>query len=206
MRIGFLGGSFDPPHLGHLAVGRAAAETFGLDSVLFAPTANQPLKPGGAAASFEDRLAMVSLLCESEPQAGGPDFEPSSLDAPLPDGLPNYTVNTLEHLRRLHSASDCIFVIVGADAFLGLRRWKSPDTLLDIADWIVVSRPGFSLENLDSLNLSREQLDRVHLLEHVHEPASATSIRALLSQGSDCVELLPASILEYIRAHHLYGT
>jgi nicotinate-nucleotide adenylyltransferase len=206
MRIGFFGGSFDPPHLGHLAVGRAAADAFSLDRILFAPTAHQPLKPGGATASFEERLAMVSLLCELQPMNPLPRFEASSIDAPLPDGTPNYTVNTLSALRRIYSTDDIISVIVGADAFLDLRRWRSPDTLLDLAEWIVVSRPGVSLRQLESLNLRPDQLRRVHLLEHIQEPASATNVRTLLIAGSDCVGLLPASILNYIRMHHLYGT
>jgi nicotinate-nucleotide adenylyltransferase len=225
MRIGFFGGSFDPPHLGHLAVGRAAAAAFHLDAVLLAPVARQPLKPDGASAGFADRLAMVALLCAAQAQAsppvpagkpgpGGTEsgsgavFQPSSLDAPLPDGSPNYTVDTLERLRRQVMPEDRILVIVGADAFLDLRRWKAPDTLLQLAEWIVVSRPGFSLRQLDALALSTEQRARVHLLEHVHELASATGIRERLRQelhSSSAAQLLPPSILEYIRAHHLYG-
>jgi len=161
MRLGFFGGSFDPPHLGHLAVARAAAETFALDRVLFAPTAHQPLKPDGAAASFQDRLTMVSLLCDLQPADTHAHFEPSSLDAPLPDGSPNYTVNTLSTLRRLCSADDTLFVLIGADAFLGLPRWKSSETLLDLAEWIVVNRPGVSLQELLQLGLRPEQRRRV---------------------------------------------
>ena len=206
MRIGFFGGSFDPPHLGHLAVGKAAAEAFSLDSVLFAPTAHQPLKPGGAIAPFEDRLAMVSLLTGLQPATATPQFKASSLDAPLPDGSPNYTANTLSSLRNAIAPHDNIYGIVGADAFLDRRRWHSPEPLLHLADWIVVSRPNFSLRQLDALHLTAEQLQGVHLLDHVHEPASATSIRALLAAGSDCAGLLPPSVLTYIRNHHLYKT
>ena len=206
MRIGFFGGSFDPPHLGHLAVARASAKALALDRILFAPTGRQPLKPDGAVASFEERLAMVSLLCDLQPVNTPPQFETSSLDAPLPDGSPNYTINTLSALRSASSPNDSLFVIVGADAFLGLRRWRSPDTLLQLAEWIVISRPGSSLQQLDCLHLTPEQFHRVHLLEHIHEPASATSVRELLRTGSDCPGLLPASILDYIRTHRLYGT
>jgi nicotinate-nucleotide adenylyltransferase len=101
---------------------------------------------------------------------------------------------------------DTLFVIIGADAFLDLPRWRSPESLFELAEWIVVSRPGVSLQQLQSVQLTRWQLSRVHLLEDVHEPASATLIRELLSAGSDCSGLLPGSILNYIRAHHLYGT
>jgi nicotinate-nucleotide adenylyltransferase len=206
MRIGFFGGSFDPPHLGHLGVGHAAADAFSLDRILFAPTGRQPLKANGAAASFDDRLTMVSLLCELQPPSAHPHFEPSSVDAPHVDCSPNYTVDTLAKLRGNCSADDNLFVLVGADAFLDLRRWRSPDSLLQLAEWIVVSRPGVSLQQLQSLNLTPRQLSQVHLLEDVHEPGSATDIRELLRAGSECAGLLPGSILNYIRAHRLYGT
>jgi len=203
MRIGFFGGSFDPPHLGHLAVGRAAADAFSLERVLFAPTGRQPLKPDGASASFEDRLSMVSLLCELQSANARSRFETSTLEAPRADGKPNYTVDTLLALRGQCSIDDSLFVLIGADAFLGLPAWKSPDRLLNLAEWIVASRPGVALPELHELDLTPE---RVHLLEYVHEPASATDIRALLKADSDCADLLPPSILHYIHAHHLYGT
>ncbi len=206
MRIGFFGGSFDPPHLGHLAIGQAAAEAFSLSRILFAPTGRQPLKTNGAFASFEDRLRMVSLLCELQPPSARLCFEASSVDAPHADGSSNYTVDALSKLRSDCSPNDTLFVLVGADAFLGLPNWKSPHSLLQLAEWIVVSRPGVSLQSLQALDLTPGQRSRVHLLESVNEPASATSVRELLSAGSDCSGLLPASILNYIRAHHLYGT
>ena len=206
MRIGFFGGSFDPPHLGHLAVARAAAQAFALDRILFAPTANQPLKRDGAAAPYSDRFAMVSLLCEAQPAEDVHHFEPSALDAPLPGLAPNYTVDTLTRLRDALSPADVLFAIIGLDAFLGLPTWRSPHTLFTLADWIVVSRPDLSLRQLNTHSLSSAQLQRVHLLDGIHEPASATTIRTLLLTGADCTGLLPAAILNYIRAHHLYGT
>jgi nicotinate-nucleotide adenylyltransferase len=206
MRIGFFGGSFDPPHLGHLAVGRAASDAFSLERVLFAPTGRQPLKPDGLSAPFEDRLTMVSLLCELQSPIAQSRFEPSAIEAPHADGAPNYTVDTLLTLRAECSTDDRVFVLIGADAFCGLPGWKSPDTLIKLAEWIVVSRPGVALPKLEELDLTDEQLQRVHLLDHVHEPASATDIRALLKADSDCAGLLPQSILSFIRARHLYGT
>ena len=206
MRIGYFGGSFDPPHLGHLRVAIAAAKSLSLDRVLLAPTGRQPLKTGGASASFQDRLAMVSILCELQPPTSVARLEASSLDAPNADGSPNYTVNTLSKLRAALSREDTLFVLIGADAFLDLPRWRSPDSLFQLAEWIVVSRPGISAQQMQDVNLSRAQLSKVHLLEGIHEPASATEIRDLLKMGSDCPGLLPRSILNYIHAHHLYGT
>jgi len=200
MRIGFFGGSFDPPHRGHLTVAQAAAKAFGLGRVLFAPTALQPLKPDGSTASYADRLEMVQRLCEDT--AG---LEASALDAPTPDGQPNFTVDTLARLRTEIAADDEVFVIVGADAFLDLRRWREPDRLLDLAEWIVVTRPGNSLEQIDGLDLSEAQRRRVHLLGGIAEEVSATTIREALREHRDCSGLLPAPVLDYIESRHLYG-
>jgi nicotinate-nucleotide adenylyltransferase len=199
MRLGYFGGSFDPPHLGHLAVARAAADAFALDRVLFVPTANQPLKPTGSSAPYADRLAMVSLLCASEST-----FEASDLEAPRPDHSPNYTVETLTQLRSTLAPEDEIFVLVGVDAFLDLRRWREPNRLLTLAQWIVFSRPGV-LFDLAPLQLTAAQRARIHQLDTLAEPASATRIRELLRSGEDCAGLLPPALLHYIRTHHLYS-
>jgi nicotinate-nucleotide adenylyltransferase len=212
MRVGFFGGSFDPPHLGHLVVAREAASAYSLDRVLFAPTARQPLKPNGAVAPFDARLDMVALLCnlqptlEMPPADRAPRFEPSRLDAPLPDGSPNYTVDTLTRLRATLQPVDEIFAILGADAFKTIAQWRSPHALLELAQWIVVSRPGASIEPFQTTGLPANQSHRVHLIQGIAHPSNATEIRTLLRSGSNCEDLLPPSILHYIRAHHLYGT
>src|ERR1700722_16452384 len=163
MRVALFGGTFDPPHRGHLSIAAAAADSFGLDTVLFTPVGHQPLKPEGAMAPFEDRLAMLSIAC-----AGDARFDISRLDAPHADGSPNYTVDTLMALRRAMPDAT-LFNLVGADSFLDLPRWHEPHRLLELAEWIVVSRPGSSLDDLSALGLTTEQKARVHLLETVHE-------------------------------------
>src|ERR1700733_3040136 len=168
MRVALFGGSFDPPHHGHIAIATAAADFFDLDSVLFAPVGHQPLKPEGAPAPFADRLAMVELACGSDPR-----FAVSDLDSPRPDGAPNYTVETLATLHR--SMPDArLFNLVGAASFLDLPRWHEPERLLELAEWIVVSRPGFPLADLSTLELTPRQRGRVHLLQTVHEDVAAT--------------------------------
>jgi nicotinate-nucleotide adenylyltransferase len=199
MRVGFFGGTFDPPHRGHRAVACAAAKAFDLGRVLLAPAAAQPLKPDDPEASFKDRLHMVELLCDGEPE-----LEASDVDGPRKDGKRNYTIDTLRRLRGTLPETAELFTIVGADSFLTLRQWRDPDALLAMAEWIVVSRPQVFLSSWDNLELTSAQRARVHLLEGLAEPASATMIRARLHAGEDCAELLPASILGYIRAHHLY--
>jgi nicotinate-nucleotide adenylyltransferase len=200
-RVGYFGGSFDPPHLGHLAVARAAADRFALDRVLLVPTGRQPLKPEGAVASFGDRLAMVQLLCQADQR-----LHASYLEAPVQTGggfTPNYTVDTLDRLRDEESGAE-LFVIVGADAFHQLPQWRSPERLLTLAEWIVVTRPRHAADAVELPPLTDEQRQRVHLLSDVDEPASATAVRLALTRHEDCAGLLAPEVLAYIREHHLY--
>jgi len=197
-RVAFFGGTFDPPHRGHLAVARAAADAFHLGEVLFAPVGRQPLKHASPVASFADRLAMVRLACEADAR-----FEPSGIDTPNPGDEPNYTVETLEKLHgELPDAK--LFAIAGADSFLSLRRWREPNRLLALAEWIVVSRPGAPLRELDQLDLSPEQRASVHLIETVHDEVSATELRRRLAADDDCPGLIPQAVAGYIREHGLY--
>jgi nicotinate-nucleotide adenylyltransferase len=192
MRVALFGGTFDPIHRGHLAIAGAAADRFALDKVLFAPVGKQPLKLGRVeGAGFEDRLAMVRMAC-----GGDPRFAATDVDAPRADGGPNYTVDTLERLQREMPEAE-LFVLVGVDSFLDLPRWREPERLMQLAEWIVVSRPGFSLPTT--------QPARVHLLDGVREDVSATGLRERLRSGEDCSDLLSSRVLSYIRKHHLYG-
>lgn len=233
MRVAFFGGTFDPIHRGHLAIASAAADAFALDHVVFAPTGRQPLKTEGAVASFNDRLTMATLACiqdkitleqqlgsgdegpglpwkEAESTLPGirpsdPRFVVSSLDAPKPDGTPNYTVDTLTELFHAMPHAE-LFAIAGADSFLTMRGWRSPERLLELAEWIVVSRPEFPLTEaqLGSLDFTSAQRTRIHLLTTVHEDISATELRQRLQAGDPCTGLLPPAVADYIRTHHLY--
>jgi nicotinate-nucleotide adenylyltransferase len=198
MRVALFGGTFDPPHHGHIAIATAAADVFDLDSVFFAPVGRQPLKPDGVPASFADRLAMAELACKVDQR-----FVVSDLDAPRDDGTPNYTVDTL---AALHEAmpKERLFNLVGADSFLDLPRWHEYKQLLELAEWIVVSRPGFPLANLAELNLTPLERSRIHLLQTVHEDVAATNLRERLEAGDPCADVLDPAVSAYIRAHHLY--
>jgi nicotinate-nucleotide adenylyltransferase len=198
MRVALFGGSFDPPHHGHIAIATAAADVFDLEQVLFAPVGRQPLKTERAPAPFADRLAMVELAC-----GGDERFIVSEIDAPRVDGLPNYTVDTLTALRE-EMPEARLFHLVGADSFLDLRRWREPDRLLELAEWIVVSRPGFALAELSPLGLTPLQRGRVHLLQTVHEDVAATNLRERLEAGDPCVDVLAPGVSAYIESHHLY--
>ncbi len=192
MRVALFGGTFDPIHRGHLAIASAAADRFVLDKVLFAPVGRQPLKVGGTPTGFGDRMGMVRVACGVDGR-----FVATEVDGPRADGEPNYTVDTLGRLRAEMPGVE-LFVLVGVDSFLDLPRWREPERLMELAEWIVVSRPGFELP-------ASVQSERVHLLDGVCEDVSATELRERLRAGDDCEELLPAPVLRYIREHHLYG-
>ena len=150
-RIAFFGGSFDPPHRGHLAIATAAANLFALDQVLFAPAAHQPFKAEFPATDFLHRYTMTALATQADPR-----FVPSLLDGPHRDATeaprPNYTVETLSHLRASLSAESeptQLFTLLGADSWLDIGHWFQAPRLLALSDWIVAARPGFLLEGAE---------------------------------------------------------
>lgn len=207
MRIGYFGGTFDPPHRAHLLAAQTAADALRLDRVLMAPTGVQPLKEEGSHATYADRLAMTRLLCADDPR-----LEASDMDAPHPDGSPNYTIDALARLKTEMPAAE-LFVIVGADSFLSLPRWREPEKLLSAAEWIVLSRPGFQLNGIDpdhgaqgiaALNLTAEQRARIHFVETMDEDVSASGIRERLRVGVSCSRSLTPTVGLYIARMHLY--
>jgi nicotinate-nucleotide adenylyltransferase len=214
-RIAFFGGTFDPPHRGHLAIAKAAADRFELDQVLFAPVASQPLK-ASIATSFLHRYTMTAIASQADPR-----FIPSMLDASLPQAEANYTVNTLARLRSAFPKEIALFTLLGADSWLQIAHWHKAVHLLSMSDWIVAARPGFSLaaasHALPSGVVAEEHTETSLLLRHpnatptyvfflpdMQENISATALRDSLCSGHLAPEMLPASVEEYIRKTHLY--
>ena len=141
---------------------------------------------------------MVRLACKADAR-----FEASAIDAPHADGSPNYTVETLEKMRRERPQA-MFYAIAGADSFLTLRQWHEPNKLFELAEWIVVSRPGSPLRGVAGLKLTTAQRTKVHMLETVHEEVSATELRQRLAAGEDCSGLIPEAVASYIAEHGLY--
>ena len=233
-RVAFFGGSFDPPHLGHLAVARAARAALGLDAVLFAPVGAQPLKPQGSTASFEDRLAMTQLAVADEP-----GFAVSLADAPKPSGAPNFTLETLLRLRAELQPGGALFCLMGADSFFALRHWHRAAEIPFAAPLIVASRPsqpldglmaglpeGLTMESLPQKSLNDCGVEvrssilfnsaggrtPFYLLPGLHVEISASEIRAQIrdlvyetpAPAGSGQALLPSSVLDYIRSRGLY--
>jgi len=227
-RIAFFGGSFDPPHMGHLGIARAAQTLLHLDTVLFTPVGSQPLKPLGPSASFEDRVAMTELAI-----SGLPNFGVSFADAPDPSGEPNYSIDTLHRLQAQFPSAQ-LFTLMGADSFLSLRRWYRGSEIPFLAPLIVASRSGQGLHHLsselpDGLSIHPETQSpenrpgtlEVHtvrsasgaesplyLLPGLEIEISASHIRQNVSAAVDrlCAghDLLPDAVCDYISTHHLY--
>ncbi len=230
-RIAFFGGSFDPPHLGHLAVARAARVALGLDTVLFAPVGAQPLKPSGSTAGFEDRVAMTRLAIE-----GDPGFAVSLADAPKASGAPNYTLETLQDVKREMPPGSTLYCLMGADSFVGLQRWHRAAEIPFVAPLIVASRPGQPLDDLKAVlpsgltmepasdsdssgscvegsdvevqcySLSNRAGDRAafYLLPGLDVEISATQIREQVARHLAGRKLLPEAVADYMRVHNLY--
>jgi len=221
MRVAFFGGTFDPPHCGHLAIARVAAQRLHLDKVLFAPVGRQPLKQGSSIASFEDRLAMVKLAI-----AGDPGLEVSTADAPRANEKPNYTIDTLVRLKKTLPPEDHFFCLIGADSFLTMRHWHRAADLLFVCDFIVAGRPGFDLQQaaealpagtqiigkprvtpgvaiLEAGN-SHGRRSTLYLLSDLQEDVSATEIREAFAEGATGERVLAAPVADYIREHKLY--
>ena len=143
MNIALFGGTFDPIHTGHVQAARAAVRMFGLDRVLFVPTGKPPHKRGDHLTPFPHRYGMTVLAC-----AGDRRLIPSLLEAPTAEGKPCYSIDTVRKVRRSLHKDDRLFFLIGVDAFLDLPHWKEYRRLLDLVDFIVVSRPGFDVNEI----------------------------------------------------------
>jgi nicotinate-nucleotide adenylyltransferase len=233
MRIALFGGSFDPPHSGHIGIAMAAVERLHLDRVLMAPVGRQPLKRDQAQSSYQDRMVMVQLAC-----AGHPPLAASAIDAPRMDGRYNYTYDTLQHLRETLPVEDELFCLVGADSLQTLRQWHRAAEALMLAQWIVAARPGFTVEALQTMLPAAIHADMEHakggngwlrvsltgpereaasdiagvpqgtlwLLPDLNYEVSATDLRAALADNSASIpqRVLDPRVADYAREHGLY--
>lgn len=221
-RIALFGGTFDPIHLGHLAVAEAATKRFRLDRVLFVPSAHPPHKRLSDLVPYEHRFAMVALAC-----AGHPRFVASLAERADGSGATAfYSVDTVRRFQtEFNQPGDHLFFIVGADSFLQISTWRDYKTLLSLCDFIVASRPGFRTEALREVvpedlrerpacAASRKSAPApnsipllhttVHLLSDVASRVSATAVRTRLDRGRSVHGLVPARVEEYINKQALY--
>lgn len=199
MRIGILGGTFDPVHLGHLLIAEESRICLQLDQVFFIPAGRPWLKEGLPLTEARHRVRMVEMAISSNPH-----FQ-VRLDEVNRPGL-TYTIDTLEELGLELPAGAELYFILGLDAFEKFHRWKEPGRILELCRLVVVSRPGYSVEDWDEL-LTRydEHRDRICLLPVNSVDLSATEIRRRAAGGISFRYQVPEAVEKYIVEGGLYG-
>jgi nicotinate-nucleotide adenylyltransferase len=211
-RIGILGGTLDPIHCGHLAAAAAARDAFDLSRVLVVPSHVPPHRPVQPMASPFHRFAMAALAVSGMPRVEACDDELRA------DG-PSYTADTLDRLRSRGFVPSQMFFITGADAFAEIGTWKSYPDVLDLAHFIVVSRPGHDIDALAArlpdlrarmrpagAPARTDGATLILLLQAATPDVSSTNVRERLSRGESLAGLVPPLVETHIHQHHLYST
>lgn len=222
MNIGLFGGTFDPIHLGHVALARAARERYELGRIYFVPASLPPHKQSPPRASYFDRFAMVVLATMGEKT-----FVPSLLEAPgsVSAERPNYSIDTVRRLKPTLKKADRLFFLIGIDAFNEVAKWHEAEAVLGACEFIVASRPGYSLADVaHALPLRLRPKPHVtkpfarqpakgdlvlpgvtiHLLEDVQQNISATAIREAAAARRSLTRVVDPVVAEYIKKMELY--
>ena len=204
-RIGILGGTFDPPHLGHLLIAETARVALGLESVLFVPAGEPWLKSGQRVTPAAHRLRMVQLAT-----ADNPDFCVS--DCEVRRSGASYTVDTLRELRGAYRPETELYFIVGSDVLDQFHRWKEPEAILDLCRLAVIERPGGPPDSspIDGIAALWERFPdevapgAVVSLAGPRVDFSASELRRILAAGLSTRYQIPDTVAEYIAEHGLY--
>ena len=209
-RVGVLGGTLDPIHFGHLDAGDAAQRALNLDQVLVVPSSDPPHRPIDPCANAFHRFAMVALAIDGRPGWKASDVEVSR------EG-PSYTADTLRSLHTRGWTRLQIVFILGADAFAEIATWREFPTVMDLANFAVIARPGTTLD--DAVRRAPQLRTRIRhanewggsstetrvlLVEAETRDVSSTMVRARLVAGLAIDDLVPAAVERYISAHDLY--
>ena len=209
-RLGILGGTFDPVHFGHLDAADAARRALRLDEVLLIPSSDPPHRPADPLASGFHRFALVALAIQGVEGLRGSDME-------LTRNGPSYTADTLRTVARQGWLPSQIFFILGSDAFAEIATWREFPTVLDAANFVVIARPGTTLDAaaartpaLRGRLRSPEETSgtsgtSIYLVEARTRDISSSTIRARLTARQPIDDLVPAAVARHIVAHHLYG-
>ena len=198
-----MGGTFDPIHVGHLAIAEEARDALGLERILFVPAGQPPHKAVDAVTTAGHRVAMVELAI-----ADNEAFELSRIEVDRPG--PAYTAETVAEFRAAEGAAGRVpdwTLILSVETFKELPDWHEPDRLLAAARLAVVPREGYPAPDPGWLNDHLPgQEDRVDFLEGPRLGLSSTALRDRVAHGRSIRDLVPADVARYIDAHHLYRT
>ena len=187
-RVGILGGTFNPIHIGHMAIAQTALERCRLDQVVFVPAAVPPHKRIARLAPADHRLQMVRLAVRGNPAFTVSDFE-------IRKGGKSYTIDTVRHFQTQYPEGTRFFFIIGEDNVEALASWRDIEKILQIVTFVVASRPGFE----DAQTRIRHQAMVMPGME-----ISSSYLRKGVTQGKSIKYLVPEMVLEYIEKNHLY--
>ena len=195
MRLGILGGTFDPPHSGHTELALFTLGEKNLDKIIFVPAFHAPYPDKSASTLFEHRFTMTEIAVQEHPK-----FEVSGVEGER--GGNSYTIDTIRHFKKEYSLSSGeIFLIVGADSFMRFDEWKDPDALLKECSVCVLKRTGIESEKFDQGYLSKVELLDNELIE-----ISSSELRKRIASESGLTNYLDANVIEYIYRNRLYGS
>jgi nicotinate-nucleotide adenylyltransferase len=195
MRIGLMGGTFDPVHYGHLVIAEVAREEFALDRVLWLPAGDPPHKKNYRISGQEHRYAMALLAT-----GGHERFEVSRWELERPG--PSYSIDTISHFRSVWPEAE-LFFITGADAILEILTWHRHQEVIRACQFIAVTRPGYDLAQLHK-RLPPEYTRRIAPLTAPGMDTSSTEVRRRVAAGKTIRYLVPEAVEAYIRKHRLY--
>jgi nicotinate-nucleotide adenylyltransferase len=198
LKVGLLGGSFDPPHIGHLILAEEARDQLGLDKVLFAPAGQQPLKAGQVVTDVEDRVRMTELAI-----AGNPSFQLSRGDVDRPG--PHFTIDLVKIVAaQLPTGSD-LFFLMGFDSLADLPRWREPAQLIHTAHLVALTRPDVPID-WEALEASLPGVrERVKLLDMPELEIASRDLRERVRTGRSIRYMVPDPVRGYIEQKRLYG-
>ena len=198
LRIGIMGGTFDPIHIGHLACAEQAREAFGLDAVVFIPAGKPAFKLKRDVTPAEQRFEMCRLAVR-----GNPAFDVSRIEIDRP-GV-TYTADTLRELREHYPGNVSLFFITGADAVCSILKWRESAAIASMAELIAATRPGYALSEETRLTIEQSGNFRIHMLETTGLAVSSSDLRARVRAGRSIRYLVMQRVLDYIAVHGLYA-
>jgi nicotinate-nucleotide adenylyltransferase len=190
-KIGILGGTFDPPHLGHLVLAQELAEELRLDKVIFIPSAVPPHKAVSEVSSVEHRFEMTKRAI-----SGSKFFLVSDIE--LKRKGPSYTIDTIKELKKIHSQSE-LFFLTGSDILDEILSWKDPQEIYRLIKIVIGLRPGF-----DKIDPANQFAHKSQIIEITSLDISSTLIRDKTRKGKSIKYLVPPKVLDYIKHNRLY--
>jgi nicotinate-nucleotide adenylyltransferase len=199
VKIGVLGGTFDPVHRGHIAMAEEARRELGLDEVILVPAGRPPYKAVTEIAPAADRREMLSLAV-----SGKPHLKVSTMEIERPG--PSYTVDTLAVLKEHYGNDAGIYFILGDDSLAQFPHWREPERIVEMCSLVAIPRPGSPRPDIDTLEKGIPGISKKLIyLEKPRLDIRATVIREMASRGKSINKYVPGPVADYIRKHKLYA-